>query len=126
MMFDIMERRDAYFKENSLQSPEQLPDIDAHEITITWDTVERQAPGDSETYTFYKCGGVVLFKELAFFENGARYREVAVIFRQKYGDRLRDIVPTWGGWLYLGGDSFLSRWKPEKAREEFFGKIAFS
>jgi hypothetical protein len=122
-MFKIMETRGAQFARECLISPEQLPEIAGDEITITWDTVERSAE-IPEAYTYFKHGDVVLFKELAFFESGWRYAEVAAIFRRRYGHRLKDIVPTWGGWLYLGGDSFLSLRKAEEARAAFFAPAA--
>jgi len=116
-MLEAMESYSNRFVKQSLKSPDQLPEIDSDEIVITWDTVE----SDPETYTCFKYGEAILFKEPACFERGSRYGEVAAILREKYGDRLKDIVPTWGGWLYLGGDSFRSLQEAKEARTAFFG-----
>jgi hypothetical protein len=118
-MFECMEARGERLKRERLRSPDQLPEILGDEITITWDTVERTAE-IPEAYTYFKHGDVVLFRELAIFESGWRYAQVAAIFRQRYGHRLKDIVPTWGGWLYLGGDSSQLLRQAEDARAAFF------
>lgn len=121
MMFEVMEAHASKFQRYCLKSPDQLPEIEDNEIYIVWDTVERSKE-NPDSYTCFKHNDTILFKEPAVFEYGERYREVATIFREKYGSRLIDIVPTWGGWLYLGGDTYFSLRKAESAREEFFGK----
>jgi hypothetical protein len=120
-MFEVMEANTSAFERERLSSADQLPDIDSDEIFISWDTVE-SGKDNPRSYTCFKHEEVILFKEPPIYESGWRYREVATIFREKYGDRLKDIIPTWGGWLYLAGDSFRSRGEAESAREEFFGR----
>lgn len=116
-MFDAMKAHTNRFEFTCLKSPDQLPEINEDEIYITWDTVE-----EGLGYTCFKHNDVELFREPCIFESGWRYREVATIFREKYGKRLIDIIPTWGGWLYLGGDSFHSLAEAKIARKEFFGR----
>jgi hypothetical protein len=125
-MFKVMESYWGRFSRQCLKSADQLPEIDSDEIVITWDTVEswnmvESSPESRGTYTYFMYRDVVLFREPACFEHGSRYGEVAAIFRGKYGDRLKDIVPTWRGWMYLGGDSFRSLNEAETARAAFFG-----
>jgi hypothetical protein len=119
-MFEIMDRRTQRFKQECLRSPKQLPEIDELQFTLEWHTQERRESG-GESYTLIKYNGTVIFRELAFYENGSRYGEVARILKARYGDRLKDLVPTQAGWLYLGGDSFASLRKVEDARNALFG-----
>lgn len=121
MMFEVMEVHSARYHRECLKSPDQLPEIDDDEIYIIWDTIE-SSKTNPDSYTCFKHNETILFREPPIFESGGRYREVATIFREKYGRRLIDIIPTWGGWLYLGGDSFRSLYEAQNAREEFFGK----
>lgn len=121
MMFEVMESRTERFERNSLKDVGQLPEIDEQEFVLRWDTVERENPG-TESYTLIMHHDQAIFKELAFFEGGFRYEPVARILIQKYGHRLKDVVPTHMGWLYLGGDSYASLRKAQDARQELFGK----
>ena len=116
-MFDIMESRDRKFQRDCLRSPSQLPDIDDEDFTLMWDTQKV----DGEMYTLLKHGDTVIFKEIAFFEGGFRYKEVAEVLKEKYGERLKDLMPTPSGWLYLGGDSLPALWDAKKARTALFG-----
>ena len=41
---------------------------------------------------------------MSFFEEYERFGEIATILWEKYGETLRDLEPTRGSWLNLGGD----------------------
>ena len=85
-----------------LHSADQLPDLDAAAVTVTWD-VERPAVG--EITTVLRTGDRVLWRELAGRADRQRFAQVAGILREKYGERLEDLVPTRQAELQLYGDS---------------------
>jgi hypothetical protein len=120
-MFEIMDSRTERFERTSLKTVDQLPEIDEQEFVLNWHTVERTET-DRESYTLIQHNDHVIFRELAFFEGGFRYEPVARILKQKYGDRLKDVVPTHMGWLFLGGDSYSAMREAEDARQLLFGK----
>ena len=66
------------------------------------------APGNfsrrSECVTVVKYGEQAIFEELAFWEGYARFGQLAKVLQQKYGPRLKDLVPTQRSRLYLWGD----------------------
>ena len=87
--------------------------------------MKTQAPSNgNEVYTLIKHSGETIFKELAFWEGGFRYRQVAEILKKKYGSRLTDLIPTLGGWLYLGGDSFVARGTQKQPEKTYSAKQA--
>ena len=51
-----------------------------------------------------KHGDAVIFSEPARYEEYRRFKEVAEILKAKYGDRIKDLVPTEGSKLNLYGD----------------------
>lgn len=85
--------------ETRLKSSYQLVDIiDDDNIIIQWDHDE----DSKEQYFLYK--NVVLWKEKATYESYERFLEVGRILKQKYGNGLKDFVPTHRSTLYLYGD----------------------
>jgi ssDNA-binding Zn-finger/Zn-ribbon topoisomerase 1 len=121
-MFDIMTTRQQRFDQGCLKSPDQLPEIRDDAFTLEWALEKGNRFNKDEVYTVIKHRGKTIFRELALWEGGFRYRRVADILKKKYGSHLTDVIPTLGGWLYLGGDSFVARWDAEQARKDLFGK----
>lgn len=97
---------DAEFEKNHLESPDQLPAITADHLVLVWD-IEFNSQGESAgpTYTTIKHEGQVIWRERAYYECVARFNEVVKILRQKYGDRLKALIPTSASHTYLYGDS---------------------
>jgi len=118
-MLDLISARHGLFKRSCLLSAKQLPDVAHNSFILNWDLYEDEK---KECYTQIKYVDKVIFTELALWEGGFRYREVAEILKEKYGSRLLDLVPTRAGWLYLGGDSFVALHEAKLARSELFGK----
>ena len=71
--------------------------------------------------TLIKHGDVVIFSEPARWEESRRFREVAEILKAKYGDRIKDLVPTEGSKLNLYGDDGKSPGFVDNVRAWFVG-----
>lgn len=101
----VIARRDeraARFAATKLTSPAQLPPLDPPPAALAWDDVE-VAPGEHEVQI--RHGERVLWRELGWYGNDARFAEVARILKDRYGDTLQDLVPTERSLTYLLGDS---------------------
>ncbi len=85
----------------SLKSPDELPDLSASEIVLSWDFREDE---EGKKWTDICFGRQVLWSELAVYEGAERFEEVIGILKQKYGSRLLDVVPTDASIIYLYGD----------------------
>ena len=103
-MLDLRKKFLEEFEAMSLKSPDELPEIEGAEITLTWDAVEE----DGVRLTAIRHGQKVIWRERACFEGYERFAEVVGILKKKYGARLHDVVPTEGSWLYLYGDALTS------------------
>jgi hypothetical protein len=68
-----------------------------------------------------KHGDAVIFSEPARYEEYRRFKEVAEILKAKYGDRIKDLVPTEGSKLNLYGDDGKSGRFVDNVRAWFFG-----
>jgi hypothetical protein len=88
----------------SLKSADDLPDLEGSSIIISWDC-EGDEPGP-DYYTVLKHGENEIWREPAAYEGYDRFREVVEILKEKYGDRLMDVEPTKGSYLYLLGDYY--------------------
>lgn len=120
--FERRKARNIEFQRHCLKGPEQLPNIEAGQFTLDWDTIEQEG---KESWTVIRLNREEIFREFAFWENGERYGQVASILKAKYGDRLKDLVPTYAGWRWLGGDSLYSLRAAQEARKNVFGLDAF-
>ena len=96
---------DAEFSKNHLESPSQLPVIEADPLILVWD-IEFDSGGETAgpSYTTIKHEGQVIWRELAYYECVDRFNEVVKILRQKYGDSLKALIPTGRSETYLYGD----------------------
>ena len=94
----------------ALTRPEQLPDIPSDDdLYLTWDA--DYSEGKDQPGTVIRNGDQVLFSEPAAWEaigdhcRDGRYEGICKILKAKYGDRVRDLVPTERSWIWLYGDS---------------------
>ena len=105
---------------NCLRTVDQLVDLSEAQITLLWDFVGDE-PG--ETQTVVRHGDQVVWSEPAFWEGYGRFEQVTAILKQKYGDRLVDVVPTTASELYLYGDRLNAFGIVEQARMRIRGSI---
>jgi len=91
-----------------LSDPSQLPDIDDDPLVLVWD-LERGP------YTLIVHDGRTIWRERASYEGAWRFGEVVDVLKAKYGERLKDLVPTEYSRLYLFGDD----WDAPAALDEF-------
>lgn len=103
------------FLERCLASPEQLPDLQDKEMLLLWD----QEKGD----TRIMLGDTVIWSEPVAYEGFERYERVALILKEKYGDRVKDLIPSDRSMLFLYGDYCPSLEYVRKVRKELFGVV---
>lgn len=101
------------FSLRKLSSSEQLPVLPEKSIVMIWD-IERYDGGD----TIIRFGDQIIWREPAFYEGYERFIEVASILIQKYGSRLKDLVPSKNSEMFLYGDHAVSINLIEKCREK--------
>ena len=95
----------AEHESRGLRSADQLPDLSASQISLSWDfTGEGDWEGSKQTVI--RHGERIVWTEPAFWEGYGRFVEVVSILKAKYGERLVDVVPTEASELYLYGDCF--------------------
>jgi len=93
----------------ALTKPEQLPDIPGDDdLYLTWDA--DYSEGNDRPRTVIRNGDQVLFSEPASWEaigdhcRDGRYEHICQILKQKYGDRVCDLLPTAASEMWLYGD----------------------
>lgn len=91
-----------HYEATMLRSADQLPDIAEPHIGLAWDVKTPQA---GEIATVIRHRDTVLWQEQAHWQDHERFGQVAGILKERYGDRLEDLVPTREAELYLYGDS---------------------
>ena len=109
------------WREASLKSPEQLPDINAEEIIITLREEEKPHTGkidDADIVLYWK--DQELWRETRLYEYYGRYIQIGEILKEKYGERLIDFEAeeTWA----LGGDSYGGLAKAREFRKSLSAK----
>jgi hypothetical protein len=107
------EKSHAEFKRRKLREPSQLPEISTPCFTLTWDI--KGLSGSTRPDTVIRHGETVIFAEPACWEGYERFIEVAKILRRRYGEAIKDLVPTEASELYLYGDRLSS---PDTVRYE--------
>jgi hypothetical protein len=105
------------FNLTKLVSKEQLPAVDSKSFDLVWDFVE----SENEQRTVIRHGDYVLFSEPALWEGYERFEQVCKIVQEKYGVRVKDLVPTHRSELYLYGDVLSSPTFVDVARQTIFG-----
>ncbi len=88
------------FETKCLNSPEELPDVDGDHLVFVWDFIW------DDYLAIIRFGEKVIWREPAFYEGYTRFREVAIILKEKYGERLKDLAPAQRSYNALLGDSF--------------------
>jgi len=100
--------------ENSkLRDISQLPDLYDENIAFILKEVEEK----KESYIIITHETKVIWKEIRSYEYYWRFVEIGKIFKQKYGDKMVDLVPDVDG-LYLYGDRLTSIKTIENFRKE--------
>ena len=110
-----IENAQARFNALCLKSPEQLPRIDQLFFRLTWDFE------NDEDMTLLKYEDAVIYREPAVYEGFERFEEVARILKLRYGNALKDLVPSPASETYLYGDSLTASDRINNFRREFFG-----
>jgi hypothetical protein len=101
------------YREKCLQSPDQLPEIADADFTLVWDQVE----GDTRIMK----DDMIIWSEPLAYEGFDRYERIALILKDKYGSRVRDLTPADRSLLFLHGDYAPSIDYVRKVRKELFG-----
>jgi hypothetical protein len=101
---EYVERIDAgfdRFEREKLREPGQLLEINEDSFALTWD-FDASNPDDERT--LIKHGDTVVFSEPARWEESERFHQIAEILKQKYGNRISDLIPTERSEMRLWGD----------------------
>ncbi len=106
------------YRDKCLSSADQLPILADGEITLSWDMEEDQ--------TLIRNGETVIWSEPAVYEGFDRFEQIALLLKEKYGTRLKDLAPTDRSKLFLYGDYEPSLAFIIKVRKELFGVDAES
>lgn len=107
------EEQERKYREKCLAAPGQLPDLSEEDITLGWDMEQGE--------TLVTNGELVIWREPVIYEGFDRFEQVALILKEKYGTRLKDLVPTDRSKLFLYGDYEPSLAYVKKIRKELFG-----
>ena len=98
----------------SLKSVNQLPELEGNELSLEWDMIETKS---GRKFTIIRYRDREVWRELASWEGYNRFRKVAAILKEKYGQCLVDVVPTAASALYLYGDKLSSIQTVEEIRQ---------
>lgn len=110
----FIENHELKFEMTSLKSEDQLPDVEGDDLILVWDIEDRQSGGN----TLIKFGDRIIWEETAWFEGYERFIKVANILKEKYRERLQDLVPTRKSKLYLYGDSLAAQGRVDECRKD--------
>ncbi len=113
MQTQLQEDRHARHEQSKLRYPDQLPPLELLPSTLTWDVSD--APG-GDSDVVIRAGAVVIWRELSFYENYARFVEIASLLHRKYGAAVRDLAPTPESEIDLYGDRLASADIVDRAR----------
>lgn len=97
------ERRLELFDHDKLTTVEQLPDLSDAECDFLWDFVD----DEQDHFQEIRLGDRLIWRELAFWENGTRFSEIEGLLKQKYGKRFKNLTPTPRSKMWLWGDKSL-------------------
>ena len=89
------------FKQEKIESVNQLPELDDEMLEFTWDI----ADAAGEKYQVIRLGDAELWREVAFSDNIRRFNEVKELLRMKYGNRFKMLKPTEASQEWLCGDN---------------------
>jgi hypothetical protein len=108
---DEFEKR---LEEETLKSPDQLPDIEGGLIELVWDSVGELGEGE----TVIRHRDQEIWREPEVYEGHSRFREVLEILEAKYEGRLVDLEPTSAASMCLYGDRIASIGRVEEWRKQ--------
>lgn len=102
---------------------EQLPEISDPEFALSWDLEMAEGATPEERHWIIRHGSQVIYREPARYEDYHRFELLARLLRQKYGTRIRDLVPADSNDVayYLYGDFLGGPGRVEAARKRNFG-----
>jgi hypothetical protein len=100
-----------------LKNVSQLPDLHFDFMAF----VLREIEENGENYIVITHQGRIIWKEIRAYEYFERFIEIGRIFKEKYGERMIDLVPDVDG-DYLYGDGAVSTFLVEKFRRELRSK----
>ncbi|HEV2115525.1 MAG TPA: hypothetical protein VGR48_05840 [Terriglobales bacterium] len=103
---------------------ERLPEISGAEFILVWDLeVSGQGPEEARCWVI-RYGDQVIYREPAQGEDYHRFELLARLLREKYGNRIRDLLPVDSSDVsyYLYGDFLGAVSRVEAARKRNFGK----
>jgi hypothetical protein len=100
-----------------------LPQIAEPEFTLVWDLQLRGEGPQQQRQWIIRHGDQVIYREPANLEDYHRFELLARLLRQKYGSRVRDLVPGESSDVacYLYGDFLGAVSRVEAARKRNFG-----
>ena len=101
---------DKYDKEK-LKNADQINNIDAKEIVLYWDITK------NDKYQLIIHENKTIWDEPATYESFERFVEIGKILKEKFGSRLKDLIPTKRSEIYLYGDKYRSIEVVKKFRE---------
>ncbi len=99
-----------------LQSRDQLPDLPDAEFILAWDQVEGETQIRKEDF--------VVWSEPVAYEAFDRFEKISLILKDKYGARVKDLIPTNRSQLLLYGDYAPAIDHVRRVRKELFGSAA--
>lgn len=109
------------FEAASLKVASQLPELEGDELVLEWDFVETETQQTKRfsdiRETVIRHGAFEVWREPALWEGYQRFLQVLDMLRERYGDRLKDLIPTKASEMYLYGDSLSANFTIEHARE---------
>ncbi|TVS14940.1 MAG: hypothetical protein EA424_17790 [Planctomycetaceae bacterium] len=109
------------FEAASLKAASQLPELEGDDLVLEWDFIESDTEQTGRFSairdTVIRHGEFEVWREPALWEGYERFLQVLGMLRERYGDRLKDLIPTKASRQYLYGDSLSADVKIERARE---------
>lgn len=97
---DLAQARQARGDSLKLKPDSDLPELDGASLQFIWDF--EQADGDY--WTLIRCSGILVWRELAYWEGWERFNEVRDILKSRYGGHFESMEPTNLSEKYLFGD----------------------
>ncbi len=84
-----------------LHSTRQLPEIYSDDdLIFVWDEQE----ADPIPQIVIRYGNTIIWKEFSYYECYNRFEPIAMLLQQKYGKRVKDLIPTRRSEINLYGD----------------------
>ena len=117
VMHELISEKQSDFLDRCLKSADQLPEIPGRQkFTPVWSN----DGGD----TVVTHGDLELFREPTIYEGFERFKEIALILKERYKDRIRGLHPMGSSELNLYGDKLGARDNLKAFQCEIFGEPA--